>query len=60
MQKGNTALMTAASNGHTKIVKYLVEETTVQINATNNVSHVLWVQEYGVEIEPMTGKKIAN
>ena len=32
--------MRAAANGHTAIVQYLVEETTAQVNATDNeVSH---------------------
>ena len=35
----HTALMRAAGNGHTAIVQYLVEETTAQVNATDNVSH---------------------
>ena len=38
MQSGKTVLMTAASNGHTDIVKYLVKEITIQINATDSVS----------------------
>ena len=29
----------AAVSGHTAIVQYLVEETTAQVNATDNVSH---------------------
>ena len=39
VQWGWTALMRAANNGHTAIVQYLVEETTAQVNATDNVSH---------------------
>ena len=39
VQRGNTALMKAARRGHTAIVQYLVERTTAQVNATNNVSH---------------------
>ena len=38
MQNGYTALMHAASNNHTDIVKYLVEEAKAQVNVTNNVS----------------------
>ena len=38
MQFGWTALMVAAQCGHTAIVQYLVEETTAQVNATDNVS----------------------
>ena len=44
MQGGTTALMWAASEGHTAIVQYLVERTTAQVNATNNVSHSNSVQ----------------
>ena len=39
MQYGRTALTIAAVYGHTAIVQYLVEETTAQVNATDNVSH---------------------
>ena len=40
VQFGWTALMIAARYGHTAIVQYLVEETTAQVNATDNrVSH---------------------
>ena len=39
VQYGRTALVLAAGHGHTAIVQYLVEETTAQVNATNNVSH---------------------
>ena len=44
VQGGDTALMLAASAGHTAIVQYLVERTTGQVNATNNVSHSNSVQ----------------
>ena len=44
VQRGNTALMKAARRGHTAIVQYLVERTTAQVNATNNVSHSNSVQ----------------
>ena len=40
VQYGWTALMKAAVYDHTAIVRYLVEETTAQVNATNNVSHI--------------------
>ena len=39
MQAGSTALMWAAFRDHTAIVQYLVEETTAQVNATDNVSN---------------------
>ena len=39
VQCGRTALIVAASNGRTDTVKYLVENTNVQVNATDNVSH---------------------
>ena len=39
MQYGWTALIYAALYGHTAIVQYLVEETTAQVNATDNVSN---------------------
>ena len=39
VQFGRTALMGAAIYGRTAIVQYLVEETTAQVNATDNVSH---------------------
>ena len=39
MQYGWTALIYAALNGHTATVQYLVEETTAQVNATDNVSN---------------------
>ena len=38
VQYGDTSLMYAAGRGHIAIVKYLVEGTTVEVNATNNVS----------------------
>ena len=38
VQNGRTALMRAASWGHTAIVQYLVEETTAQVNVTDQVS----------------------
>ena len=44
VQEGYTALMLAALNGHTAIVQYLVERTTAQVNATDNVSHSNSVQ----------------
>ena len=44
MQDGSTVLIRAAINGHTAIVQYLVERTTAQVNATNNVSHSNSVQ----------------
>ena len=44
VQYGSTALMCAAVVGHTAIVQYLVERTTAQVNATNNVSHSYSVQ----------------
>ena len=44
MQVGYTALMYAAESGHTAIVQYLVERTTAQVSATNNVSHSNSVQ----------------
>ena len=39
MQDGRTALMRAVKWGYTAIVQYLVEETTAQVNVTDNVSH---------------------
>ena len=44
VQLGSTSLMWAARKGHTAIVQYLVERTTAQVNATNNVSHSNSVQ----------------
>ena len=39
VQFGKTALHHAAESGHTKVVKYLYEETTAQVNAKDRVSH---------------------
>ena len=39
VQNERTALMRAAGCGYTAIVQYLVEETTAQVNATDNVSY---------------------
>ena len=39
MHGGWTALIYAAVSGHTAIVQYLVEETTAQVNTTDNVSN---------------------
>ena len=39
MQFGQTALMRAAVCDRTIIVQYLVEETTAQVNTTDNVSN---------------------
>ena len=39
MQDGKTALMGAASMGHTETVKYLVQDAAADVNATDNVSH---------------------
>ena len=44
VQIGCTALMKAAQSGGTAIVQYLVERTTAQVNATDNVSHSNSVQ----------------
>ena len=44
VQLGSTALMEAAREGRTAIVQYLVERTTAQVNATDNVSHSNSVQ----------------
>ena len=44
VQNGYTALMLAAGKGYTAIVQYLVERTTAQVNATDNVSHSNSVQ----------------
>ena len=38
MQDGRTALIRAATHGHKDIVKFLIEETTAQVDATNYVS----------------------
>ena len=37
VQYGRTALIRAAINGHTAIVQYLVEETTAQVNVTDDM-----------------------
>ena len=39
MQYGWTPLICAAEKYHTAVVQYLVERTTAQVNATDNVSH---------------------
>ena len=39
-QDGKTALHYAAEGGHTEVVKYLLENTTAQVNAKNDVSHL--------------------
>ena len=39
VQYGWTPLIRAAVFGRTAIVQYLVEETTAQVNATDNVSN---------------------
>lgn len=39
MQHGYTALTWAAMHDHTHIVKYLTEETTALVNATDAVSN---------------------
>ena len=44
VQGGDSALIWAAQRGHTAIVQYLVERTTAQVNATDNVSHSNSVQ----------------
>ena len=44
VQSGYTALIRAAYHGHTDIVRFLLEETSAQVNATNNVSHSNSVQ----------------
>ena len=43
MQDGRTALIIAAVCGNTAIVQYLVKETSAQVNATDNVSHLIMV-----------------
>ena len=40
VQYGRTALMCAASEGRTEVVKYLIENTTVQVNIASTVSHL--------------------
>ena len=42
-QDGRTALHHAAESGHTEVVKYLIENTTAQVNAKDSVSHCLFV-----------------
>ena len=40
VQFGRTALHDAAAeSGHTEVVKYLIENTTAQVNAKDRVSH---------------------
>ena len=39
VQDVETALHCAAASGHTDVVKYLLENTTVQVNAKDDVSH---------------------
>ena len=39
VQYGQTALHFAAERGHTEVVKYLLENTTVQVNTKDKVSH---------------------
>ena len=39
VQYGKTALHRAAERGHTEVVKYLLENTTAQVNAKDYVSH---------------------
>ena len=46
MQFGRTALNRAALNGHTAIVQYLVEKTSAQVNAADNVSHSTYCKVY--------------
>ena len=50
VQSESTALMKAATYGHTAIVQYLVERTTAQVNATDNVSHSNSVQCVTVQV----------
>ena len=50
VQGGRTALMIAAKYGCTAIVQYLVERTTAQVNATDNVSHSNSVQCISVHV----------
>ena len=39
VQDSKTALHRAAEDGHTKLVKYLLENTSAQVNVRNYVSH---------------------
>ena len=39
VQDGKTALHYAATYGQTKVVKYLVENTTARVNARDTKSH---------------------
>ena len=39
VQGDRTALHHAAEHGHTELVKYLLENTTAQVNAKDRVSH---------------------
>ena len=39
VQADRTALHRAAEGGHTEVVKYLLENTTAQVNAEDDVSH---------------------
>ena len=39
VQRGWTPLHLAAVRGHTEVVKYLLENTTAQVNAKDRVSH---------------------
>ena len=39
VQGDKTPLHCAAERGHTEVVKYLLENTTVQVNAKAKVSH---------------------
>ena len=39
VQAARTALHRAAEGGHTEVVKYLLENTTAQVNTKDYVSH---------------------
>ena len=39
VQDSKTALHRAVERGHTEVVKYLLENTTAQVNAKDKVSH---------------------